>query len=178
MTSYHLRFIFLLVCSYNTFPNQLNCDYFAQTESLLVSSPPSILSSSCDAKALPSSSTASSPPIVSSTTFSAARRSRQEIRAAQRAARADRASPRAWAKCLLSHVISLWFVHAPAFVRNNDARATKNVRFVFEVMEVLLGSDYVQLEEVRPLALHVQKELKYKMRREKSLAAPLRAHIA
>ena len=136
--------------SYHAFPNKLNVEYFAQTETLFVASPPS--SSTASSDALPSSSSAAClPPIVSSTTFSAARRSRQEIRAAQKSARADRASPRIWAKCLLSHVISLWFVHAPAFVKNNDARATKNVRFVFEVMEVLLGSDFVQVEEVRVL---------------------------
>ena len=86
--------------------------------------------------------------VSSSWTIALARRSRQEVRAAQKAARVDRASPRAWAKCLLNHVVSLWFVHAPAFVKNGEYRATKSVRLVHDVLVALLNSDYVKMEEV------------------------------
>ena len=112
---------------------------------------PSLTASSSAAEAASSSTTtgaSSTPPSVA-----VARRSRQEVRTAQKGARADRASPRAWARCLLSHAVGLWFVHAPAFAAfaaGSDTRAAvNNVRFAYDVMTALLESEEVQIEEVR-----------------------------
>ena len=136
----------LFHCSYNTFPDKLNEEYFARVEAQANSTSQDAFSET------PTDSDAASSRqnnnVSSTWTIAIARRSRQEVRAAQRTARDDRASPKAWAKCLLSHVVSLWFVHSPAFVKNSESRATKNVRLVHDVMVALLNSDFVRMEEV------------------------------
>ena len=129
--------------SYQLFPDKLQEEYFAQKETPVPS--PANDSSSPNHSAADCSS---SETVSSTWTIAVARRSRQEVRLAQKAARADHASPRAWAKCLLGHSISLWFVHSPAFVKNSESRATKNVRFVYDVLVALLNSELVQMEEV------------------------------
>ena len=47
------------------------------------------------------------------------RRTKQEIRIAQRVARRHAESPLSWAKCLVSYVYSLWFIQLPAFCKKH-----------------------------------------------------------
>ncbi|XP_076443222.1 C-myc promoter-binding protein-like isoform X3 [Babylonia areolata] len=48
-----------------------------------------------------------------------ARRSKQEVKSAQKLAQQFLGNPKHWAKCLLSHCYSLWFISFPAFVHTN-----------------------------------------------------------
>lgn len=48
------------------------------------------------------------------------RRTKQEVRIAQRIARRHAESPLSWAKCLVSYVYSLWFVELPSFAKKVD----------------------------------------------------------
>ncbi|KAK7491704.1 hypothetical protein BaRGS_00016960 [Batillaria attramentaria] len=51
-----------------------------------------------------------------------ARRSKQEVKSAQKLAQQHLGNPRHWAKCLLSHCYSLWFISFPAFVHTHPKK--------------------------------------------------------
>ncbi|RWS17201.1 DENN domain-containing protein 4C-like protein, partial [Dinothrombium tinctorium] len=82
------------------------------------------------------------------------RRTKQEIRSAQKMARRHAESPLTWAKCLVSYCYSLWFIHLPAFVRVSQAIFPKDkpLRIAFEV-----------LLRMHELNLHPPDELCYRM---------------
>ncbi|XP_013393388.1 C-myc promoter-binding protein [Lingula anatina] len=61
-----------------------------------------------------------------------ARRSNYEIKSAQKTAQKHAETPVLWAKCLLAHTYSLWFIHLPAYVhvtptKNRALRIAYNV---------------------------------------------------
>ena len=66
------------------------------------------------------------------------RRTKQEIRIAQRIAKKHADSPLTWAKCLVSYVYSLWFIHLPAYFRiiqssaDNEKIIQRTLRAIFE----------------------------------------------
>lgn len=62
------------------------------------------------------------------------KRTKQEIRAAQKLARKQAESPISWTKCLLSYCYSLWFIHLPAFVKANASHKPKPLSLAFEVL--------------------------------------------
>ncbi|KAH9487854.1 C-myc promoter-binding protein [Bulinus truncatus] len=51
-----------------------------------------------------------------------ARRTKQEIKSAQKVALQQVGNPKTWAKCLLSYCYSLWFVVFPSFVQNHPKK--------------------------------------------------------
>lgn len=69
------------------------------------------------------------------------RRTKQEIRMSQRIAKRHAESPLTWAKCLVSYVYSLWFIHLPAYFkmiqsRDQSSSSTKesSLRLALEVL--------------------------------------------
>lgn len=56
---------------------------------------------------------------LSTPVTSLAKRTKQEIRSAQRSARKNVESPFTWAKCLVNTAYSLWYIHLPGFMLAN-----------------------------------------------------------
>ncbi|XP_053560137.1 DENN domain-containing protein 4B isoform X2 [Bombina bombina] len=82
--------------SYDSFPN-LQRDLFDLPQDLLTA-PPSQSKSSAPSSPAP-------------------RRTKQEIKSAQKVAQKYSSMPDMWAKCLLGHCYGLWFIYLPTFVR-------------------------------------------------------------
>jgi hypothetical protein len=64
-------------------------------------------------------------PILSTpgiTSSALAKRTKQEIRSAQKIARRHVRTPYLWAKCLINTSYSLWFIHLPGYVLANDGK--------------------------------------------------------
>ena len=53
-----------------------------------------------------------------------ARRTKHEIKVAQRMARKQAAMPDRWGRCLLGTCYSLWFLHLPAMLQVSNQPAT------------------------------------------------------
>ena len=51
-----------------------------------------------------------------------AKRTKQEIRSAQKSARKFAESPFTWAKCLVNTAYSLWYIHLPGFMLANNGK--------------------------------------------------------
>ncbi|XP_050402671.2 C-myc promoter-binding protein isoform X3 [Patella vulgata] len=66
-----------------------------------------------------------------------ARRTKQEIRSAQKLAQQQINTPERWAKCLLAHCYSLWFISLSAFVHHNTNKenALKTAKAVLDQMQ-------------------------------------------
>ncbi|CAG2163408.1 unnamed protein product [Oppiella nova] len=62
------------------------------------------------------------------------KRTKQEIRSAQKIARRHADSPMTWSKCLLSYCYSLWFHHLPAYVKASAAFKPKPLSIAFDVL--------------------------------------------
>lgn len=64
------------------------------------------------------------------------RRTKQEIRSAQRVAKKHAETPLTWAKCLVSYCYSLWFIHLPAYVIATQSIVPKGkqLRLAFDVL--------------------------------------------
>ncbi|XP_054165030.1 DENN domain-containing protein 4C-like [Oppia nitens] len=62
------------------------------------------------------------------------KRTKQEIRSAQKVARRHADSPMTWSKCLLSYCYSLWFHHLPAYVKANHLSKPKPLSIAFQVL--------------------------------------------
>lgn len=77
------------------------------------------------------------------------RRTKQEIRVAQKMARVHAESPMAWSKSLVSYVYSLWFIQAPAFVRKFDEHSARvaALRLAFEVLIRMEELNHSPLDE-------------------------------
>ncbi|XP_059479083.1 C-myc promoter-binding protein isoform X2 [Neocloeon triangulifer] len=65
-----------------------------------------------------------------------AKRTKHEIRSAQKTARKSSASPLHWAKCLLSTCYSLWFIHLPSHVLQSQSKA-QGLQKAFDLLEKL-----------------------------------------
>ena len=77
------------------------------------------------------------------------KRTKQEVRAAQRVAKLHAESPVAWAKTLLSYVYSLWFIQAPAYVMKFDGGAAKAaaLRMALEVLIRMEELNHIPFDE-------------------------------
>lgn len=62
------------------------------------------------------------------------KRTKQEIRTAQKVARKHSESPIGWTKCLLSYCYSIWFIHLPAYLKANASQKPKPLSVAFEVL--------------------------------------------
>uniref|UniRef100_S4RPF8 DENN/MADD domain containing 4A n=1 Tax=Petromyzon marinus TaxID=7757 RepID=S4RPF8_PETMA len=62
-----------------------------------------------------------------------ARRTKQEIKSAQKQARKCSAMPQMWAKCLLGHCYSLWFICLPSYVRVTHPKS-RALRTAYDVL--------------------------------------------
>ncbi|KAF7664519.1 hypothetical protein LDENG_00174520 [Lucifuga dentata] len=61
------------------------------------------------------------------------RRSKQEIKSAQRMAKTYSSMPQMWSKCLLRHCYGLWFICLPAFVGNCHSKV-RALRMAYDVL--------------------------------------------
>ena len=57
-----------------------------------------------------------------------AKRTKYEIRSAQKSARKNAADPVSWTLCLLSTAYSLWFIHLPGFILSKKSREVHTLR--------------------------------------------------
>lgn len=71
------------------------------------------------------------------------RRTKQEIRSAQKMALQYANDPQLWAKCLLSHCYSLWFIHLPAYIEQSKA-LNKCMKEAYDVLQKM------QLAKLQP----------------------------
>lgn len=62
-----------------------------------------------------------------------AKRTKQEIRSAQKIAKKHSEKPVLWSKCLLSYCYTLWFIHLPAYVKMCQSKA-KALRTAYDVL--------------------------------------------
>ncbi|XP_074649748.1 C-myc promoter-binding protein-like [Tubulanus polymorphus] len=76
-----------------------------------------------------------------------ARRTKQEIKSAQKIAQQHQGTPLLWAKCLLSHCYSLWFIHLPSYVKSMHSK-TKALRTAFDVLQKMQESRLDPPDEV------------------------------
>ncbi|XP_065333480.1 C-myc promoter-binding protein isoform X1 [Cloeon dipterum] len=65
-----------------------------------------------------------------------AKRTKHEIRCAQKMARKSSASPLLWAKCLLSTCYSLWFIHLPSHILRSQSKV-QILQKAFDLLEKL-----------------------------------------
>nr|XP_022330471.1 C-myc promoter-binding protein-like isoform X2 [Crassostrea virginica] len=71
------------------------------------------------------------------------RRTKQEIRSAQKMAHQYANDPQLWAKCLLSHCYSLWFIHLPAYIDHSKS-LNKCMKEAYDVLQKM------QLAKLQP----------------------------
>ncbi|XP_022330463.2 C-myc promoter-binding protein-like isoform X4 [Crassostrea virginica] len=71
------------------------------------------------------------------------RRTKQEIRSSQKMAHQYANDPQLWAKCLLSHCYSLWFIHLPAYIDHSKS-LNKCMKEAYDVLQKM------QLAKLQP----------------------------
>ncbi|XP_071110635.1 C-myc promoter-binding protein-like [Haliotis cracherodii] len=76
-----------------------------------------------------------------------ARRTKQEIRSAQKIAQQHITNPHRWAKCLAANCYSLWFINLPAFVTINQSKE-ESFRIAFAVLRKMGQSKLISPDEV------------------------------
>ncbi|BFY98657.1 hypothetical protein BsWGS_01697 [Bradybaena similaris] len=76
-----------------------------------------------------------------------ARRTKQEIKSAQKVAMQQVGNPKAWAKCLLSYCYSLWFVVFPAFVQTHPKK-TEALKIGLAVLYKMQGAKLMTIDEL------------------------------
>lgn len=76
-----------------------------------------------------------------------ARRSKQEVKTAQKIALQQAQNPEAWAKCLLSYCYSLWFVAFPAYVQFQPKKY-EALKVGFAVLKKMQGEDLITIDEL------------------------------
>ncbi len=76
------------------------------------------------------------------------KRTKQEIRTAQKFAKRHADSPMTWTKCLLSYCYSLWFIHLPAYVKVNSLMKGKPLNVAFEVLLRMQSLNFHPSDEV------------------------------
>uniref|UniRef100_A0A0K2U5Z1 Uncharacterized protein n=1 Tax=Lepeophtheirus salmonis TaxID=72036 RepID=A0A0K2U5Z1_LEPSM len=80
-----------------------------------------------------------------------AKRTKQEIRSAQKSAQIVHQKPYLWAKCLINTSYSLWFIHLPSYVLHESGRKTS------------LKAGYSMLRRMRNLRLNPADEICYRV---------------
>ncbi|XP_035218494.1 C-myc promoter-binding protein-like [Stegodyphus dumicola] len=76
-----------------------------------------------------------------------ARRTKQEIRSAQKIARKHSETPVMWAKCLVGYCFSLWFIHLPSFLKTASSKSSA-LRLAFDVLVRMQRYKISQPDEV------------------------------
>ncbi|CAG5134892.1 unnamed protein product [Candidula unifasciata] len=76
-----------------------------------------------------------------------ARRTKQEVRSAQKIALQQVGNPETWAKCILSYCYSLWFVVYPAFVQANHKK-TECLKTGLAVLRKMEQARLITVDEV------------------------------
>uniref|UniRef100_H3AR38 DENN domain containing 4C n=1 Tax=Latimeria chalumnae TaxID=7897 RepID=H3AR38_LATCH len=76
-----------------------------------------------------------------------AKRTKQEIKTAQKLAKKYYKNPSLWAKCLFSHCYSLWFICMPAYVRVSHSKV-RALQEVYDVLVKMRKTDVEPLDEV------------------------------
>ncbi|XP_076144653.1 DENN domain-containing protein 4C isoform X2 [Alosa pseudoharengus] len=76
-----------------------------------------------------------------------AKRTKQEIKLAVKMARRHYSNPPLWARCLISHCYSMWFICLPASVRSAHSK-TRAMQQAFNVLLKLRTSEVEMLDEV------------------------------
>ncbi|XP_069482063.1 DENN domain-containing protein 4C isoform X2 [Ambystoma mexicanum] len=76
-----------------------------------------------------------------------AKRTKQEIRTAQKLARRYYTNPQQWAKCLFSHCYSLWFICLPAYVKVSHPK-NKALQKAYDVLVNMRKTEVEPLDEV------------------------------
>ncbi len=98
------------------------------------------------------------PPNVFATPASAiARRTKQEIKSAQKSARKFKDNPFNWAKCLINVTYSLWFIHMPAFMISN--KAVDEIRALKLAIIILQRMRRLRLNPVEEICFRVLMQL-------------------
>uniref|UniRef100_A0A3B3BEG6 DENN/MADD domain containing 4B n=1 Tax=Oryzias melastigma TaxID=30732 RepID=A0A3B3BEG6_ORYME len=77
----------------------------------------------------------------------APRRTKQEIKLAQKRAQKYSAVPEMWSKCLLGHCYGLWFIYLPTFVRAETAKV-RALHTAYEVLKHMENRKVVLPDEV------------------------------
>uniref|UniRef100_H2N2W8 DENN domain containing 4B n=1 Tax=Oryzias latipes TaxID=8090 RepID=H2N2W8_ORYLA len=77
----------------------------------------------------------------------APRRTKQEIKLAQKRAQKYSAVPEMWSKCLLGHCYGLWFIYLPTFVRAEAAKV-RALHTAYEVLKHMENRKVVLPDEV------------------------------
>ncbi|XP_023231484.1 C-myc promoter-binding protein-like [Centruroides sculpturatus] len=80
-----------------------------------------------------------------------ARRTKQEIKLAQKVAKKQAEIPPMWAKCLVGYCYSLWFIHLPAFTKTSSSKS-KALRTAYDI-----------LVKLQSLKLHPPDEVCYRV---------------
>lgn len=77
------------------------------------------------------------------------KRTKHEVRSAQRIAKRLSETPLTWSKCLISYCYSLWFVHLHSYVRANQQLSLKaKLKIAFNVLQRMQSLDLHPLDEV------------------------------
>lgn len=76
-----------------------------------------------------------------------AKRTKQEVRMAQKIAQQQVGTPMLWAKCLLGHCYCLWFIHLPAFVKLSQSKA-RALRLAYDVLRKMNVMKDIRPDEV------------------------------
>lgn len=77
------------------------------------------------------------------------KRTKHEVRSAQRVAKRLAESPLTWSKCLISYCFSIWFVHLHSYVRANQQLSLKaKLKIAFNVLLRMQSLDLHPLDEV------------------------------
>ncbi|XP_069704600.1 DENN domain-containing protein Crag [Periplaneta americana] len=63
-----------------------------------------------------------------------ARRTKHEVKSAQKLARKHALSPELWAKCLLTTCYSLWFIHLPSYAMQSRSKAATCLQTAYEFL--------------------------------------------
>ncbi|XP_073464759.1 DENN domain-containing protein 4B isoform X2 [Aquarana catesbeiana] len=90
------------------------------------------------------------PPIQSKTSAPsspAPRRTKQEIKSAQRVAQIYSSIPEMWAKCLLGHCYGLWFIYLPTFVRATTSKV-RALQTAYDALKQMETKNVVLPDEV------------------------------
>ncbi|KAE8588972.1 hypothetical protein XENTR_v10022844 [Xenopus tropicalis] len=77
----------------------------------------------------------------------APRRTKQEIKMAQRVAQKYSAMPDMWAKCLLGHCYGLWFIYLPTFVRATPSKV-RALQTAYDALKQMENKKVVLPDEV------------------------------
>ncbi|XP_014667936.1 PREDICTED: C-myc promoter-binding protein-like [Priapulus caudatus] len=113
--------------SYTSFPSKLNEELFHERPRLPVIS------------AVKQSGVVPGSPVIL--------RTKQELKTAQKVAKKHAAKPEYWAKCVLSYIYSLWFIHLPAYVKHSHSKH-KALRLAYEVLVRMQNSKLKTIDEV------------------------------